>query len=141
MSEEVIRAASEEPSAEDVRLRKLVTDLISQQNQSMIDLGKSMLTITFTAIGVVLVLQQHWLGGSMVTGAAKGLVICALVALFVSVPVYCAVIKGYRMIASMADYQLVESELSRLALLRRRLTNVGMVLTGLAAVLLAIAIV
>jgi hypothetical protein len=141
MGDEVIHAVSEEPSAEDVRLRALVTDLISQQNKAMIDLGKSMLTITFTAIGVVLVLQQHWLGGSRVTGAAKGLVICALVALFVSVPVYATVIKGYRMTVSMADYQLVEEELSRLAVLRGRLANAGMVLTGLAAILLAIAIV
>lgn len=141
MTEEVIRATSEEPSAEDARLRSLVTDLISQQNRSLIDLAKSMLTITFTAIGVVLALQEHWFGGAKQTGTAKALVICALVALFVSVPVYCTVIKGYRMAVSTTDYQLVESELSRLATLRNRLVNAGMALTGLAAVLLAVAIV
>jgi hypothetical protein len=136
----IIEAVSEEPSAEDVRLRTLVTDLISKQNQSMVDLAKNMLTITFTAIGVVLAIQQHWPGGGA-TGAAKALVISALVALFVSVPVYLTVIKGYRMAVSTTDYQLVEAELSRLARLRSKLINAGMVLTGLAAVLLAIAIV
>src|SRR5262245_36029935 len=70
MTDEVIHATSEEPSAEDARLRTLVTDLISQQNKAMIDLAKSMLTITFTAIGVVLALQEHWFGGSKQTGAA-----------------------------------------------------------------------
>jgi hypothetical protein len=141
MADEVIHATSEEPSAEDARLRKLLTDLISQQNKTMIDLAKSMLTITFTAIGVVLALQEKWFGGPTLTGAARGLVICALAALFLSVPVYLTVIRGYRMAVSTTDYQLVEEELSRLATLRSRLVNVGMVLTGLAAVLLAIAIV
>jgi hypothetical protein len=140
MADEIIEAASEEPSAEDVRLRALVTDLISKQNQSMVDLAKNMLTITFTAIGVVLALEQHWPGGGA-AGGAKALVISALVALFVSVPVYLTVIKGYRLAVSTADYQLVESELSRLASLRSKLVNAGMVLTGVAAILLAIAIV
>jgi hypothetical protein len=141
MADEVIHATSEEPSAEDTRLRTLVTDLISQQNKAMIDLAKSMLTITFTAIGVVLALQENWFGGSEQTGAARGLVVGALVALFLSVPVYLTVIRGYRMSVSTTDYQLVEDELSRLATLRSRLVNAGMALTGLAAVLLAIAIV
>ena len=71
MADEVIHATSEEPSAEDTRLRTLVTDLISQQNKAMIDLAKSMLTITFTAIGVVLALQENWFGGSEQTGAPE----------------------------------------------------------------------
>jgi hypothetical protein len=141
MADEVIHAISEEPSAEDARLRTLVTDLISQQNKAMIDLAKNMLTITFTAIGVVLALQEKWLGGSEQTGAARGLVIGALVALFLSVPVYLTVIRGYRMAVSTTDYQLVEDELSRLATLRSKLVNAGMGLTGLAAALLVIAIV
>ena len=62
-------------------------------------------------------------------------------ALFLSVPVYLTVIRGYRMSVSTTDFQLVEDELSRLATLRSRLVNAGMALTGLAAVLLAIAIV
>jgi hypothetical protein len=89
-----------------------------------------------------LLLQQHWLGGAKAaTGAAKALVVGALVALFVSVPVYLTVIKGYRMAVSTTDYQLIESELSRLATLRSRLVNAGMVLAGVAAILLVIAIV
>ena len=141
MVDEVIQATSEEPSAEDARLRTMVTDLISQQNKAMTDLAKSMLTITFTAIGVVLALQEKWFGGSRPTGAARGLVISALVVLFLSVPVYLTVIGGYRIAVSTTDYQTVEEELSRLVTLRSRLVNMGMVLTGLAAVLLAIAIV
>jgi hypothetical protein len=140
MADEVIEATSEEPSAEDVRLRKLVTDLISQQNKAMIDLAKSMLTITFTAIGVVLALHKDWFGVSRQTGD-KVLVVGALVTLLLSVPVYLIVIRGYRMAVSTTDYQRVEEELSRLATLRSRLVNAGMALTGLAAVLLAIAIV
>lgn len=141
MADDVIHATSEEPSAEDARLRTLVTDLISQQNKAMTDLAKSMLTITFTAIGVVLALHKDWFGGSKPTGADRGLVIGALVVLFLSAPVYLTVIRGYRMAVSTTDYQLVEEELSRLANLRSRLVNAGMVLTGLAAVLLAIAII
>jgi uncharacterized membrane protein len=141
MTDEVIRAASEEPSAEDVRLRGLVTDLISRQNQSMVDLAKNMLTITFTAIGVVLAFQQHWPGHANATGTEKALVIASLIALFLSVPVYCAVIKGYRIKVSTSDYQDVEPELTRLASVRSRLVNTGMVLTSAAAILLAIAIV
>ena len=140
MADEVIRATSEEPSAEDARLRNLVTDLISQQNKAMIDLAKSMLTITFTAIGVVLALQKDWFGISRQAGD-RVLVVGALVALLLSIPVYLIVIRGYRMAVSTTDYQRVEEELSRLATLRSRLVNAGMALTGLAAVLLAIAIV
>lgn len=141
MPDEVIRAASEEPSPEDVRLRKLVTELITQQNTAMIGLAKSMLTITFTAIGVVLALQEKWFGGTALTGGARRLLIGALIALLLSVPVYLTVVKGYRMKVSTTDYELVEDELTRLAALRKTLLNVGMVLTGLAAVLLAIAVV
>jgi hypothetical protein len=140
MPGEVIKATSEKPSAEDARLRRLVTDLISQQNKAMIDLAKSMLTITFTAIGVVLALHKDWLGAAMRTGD-KVLVAGALGALLLSVPVYLVVIKGYRIAVSTTDYQRVEEELSRLATLRGRLVNAGMVLTGLAAILLAVAIV
>lgn len=141
MANEVIRAASEEPSSEDVRLRKLVTELITQQNTAMVDLAKSMLTITFTAIGVVLALQEKWFGGAALTGGARRLLIGALIALLFSVPVYLTVVKGYRMKVSTTDYQNVEGELTRLAALRQRLLSIGMALTGLAAMLLAIAVV
>jgi hypothetical protein len=140
MADEAIQATSEEPSAEDVRLRKLVTDLISQQNKAMIDLAKSMLTITFTAIGVALALNKDWFGVSRQAGD-RVLVVGALGALLLSIPVYLNVIRGYRLAVSTTDYQGVEEELSRLAALRSRLVNAGMALTGLAAVLLALAIV
>ena len=141
MENEVIRAASEDPTSEDARLRKLVTELITQQSKAMVDLGKSMLTITFTAIGVVLALQEKWFGGTALTGSARRLLIAALIALLSSVPVYLTVVKGYRMKVSTADYQDVEGELTRLAALRQKLLNIGMALTGLAAILLAIAVV
>jgi hypothetical protein len=136
-----IRATSEEPSAEDVRLRKLVTDLITQQNTALIDVAKTMMTLTFTAIGVGLALQDQWFGGAALTGRARYLLIGALATLLVSVPVYLTVVRGYRLNVSTSDYQLVEDELTRLAALRSRLLSVGMALTGLAAVLLAIAII
>ena len=141
MADEVIQATSEEPSEEDIRLRKLVTDLISQQNKAMIDLGKIMLTLTFTAIGVVLALQERWFGGTSLSGTPRRLLIFALVALFASVPIYLTVVRGYRMRVSTADYQLVEDEFLRLASMRNKLLTAGMILTGLAAALLALAIV
>lgn len=138
---DAIPASSEEPSDEDVRLRALVTELISQQNRAMIDLGKTMLTLTFTAIGVVLALHERWPGAPTRSGAARTLLIAALVALFLSVPLYLTVVRGYRVAVSPVDYQLVEEELSRLATLRNRLLTAGMGLTGAAALLLAVAIV
>lgn len=141
MADEVIAASSEEPSAEDERLRALVTELISQQNAAVVDLGKTMLTVTFTAIGVVLAVHERGSDGLLGAGPHRALLIAALVALFLSVPVYLTVVRGYRVAVSAADYQLVEEELSRLATLRNRLLSAGMTLTGAAALLLAVAIV
>jgi hypothetical protein len=107
----------------------------------MIDLAKSMLTITFTAFGVVLALQEKWFGATSLTGTPRNLMIAALMVLLASVPAYLTVVKGYRLKVSSTDYQLVEDELTRLARLRHRGLNVGLALTGIAAILLAIAIV
>lgn len=140
MATEPIRASSSAPTAEDERLRAITSDLISQQNKNLIDLGQKMLTLTFAAIGVVLAVQDQWFGGETTSATSRCLLIAALVVFLLSAPVYLLVVKGYKLAVTTDDYQDVEQELARLGRLRGRLTTTGTVMTGIATVLLAIAI-
>ena len=137
---EPIRASGELPTEEDLRLRQLMSDLLAQQNKSLVDLAQKMLTVTFAALGFVLALQERWFGGSSPVGLARIAIIAALVLLLGSVPVYLGVIKGYRLALTLFDYQDVESELSRLGIIRNLLSSIGIGMTAVAAALLAVAI-
>jgi hypothetical protein len=139
VSADRVQATSDDLTPEDDRLRAILTELISAQNQSMIDVAQKMLTITFTGVGVALAIQEKWFGGSPQSTVAKGFILAAIVMLLCSVPVYLGVIKAQNMAVTRNDYQFVEDELIRLARLRLHLVNVGMVMTGAATALLVLA--
>jgi uncharacterized membrane protein len=136
---ERVQATSDSPTPEDKRLRGILTGLISEQNSSMIDVAQKMLTITFTGIGVALAIQEKWFGGSPQSDLARGLVLASLITLLCSVPIYLGAIKVQSLAVTRNDYESIEDELIRLAQVRRRLVNVGMLMTSLAAAILIIA--
>jgi len=121
------------PTADDDRLRKLANKTIANENKSVMTFAKNLVTVCFSAIGVIVALQQytsaHTTRHNLVAlGFAIGLLLAAGVVSSLAVaPV------GLRV--SENDYSEISNELHRAARYRYRLTRVALALIVLAIAL------
>lgn len=137
MADHPIPAESVELTEEDLRKRDIVKELMQSQNQRLIEFAKHLLTVSFSAIGVVLALKDKWLGTD--APPYKKLLLGIAVALFLAtglLATLAASIYTYRV--SLSDYTDVDAELDRVASLRYRLTWIGYGLSVVATIIVAV---
>lgn len=136
MPQHPIVAESSELSEDDLRKRDLVKDLVQNQNNVIVEFAKQLVTVSFTAIGLVLALKEKWLGAA--ARPYQMLLLGAAIVLYLAtglIATLAASAQLYRV--SLADYANVDSEIARVAKLRFRLTMIGVGLCGLATILIA----
>jgi hypothetical protein len=134
MSDDAIEGESLPVLDDDIRMRGFVTELVLSENKLIADFAKHIVTVGFSAVGVILALKDKWLAGS--PGTASTWLGIAIALLLIASLVSSIAIKPLRLRVSMDDYGEVESELSRIGRLRYRLT-----MAATASLLLAILIV
>ena len=111
--------------------------LVQSENSRLVDVAKQLVTICFSAVGIVLTLKEKWLGASpsinarSALGAAIALYLCAAVLTMLAAGAYV-----HRVTTS--DYDEVDAELHRVATIRFRLTTAGFVLILLATAIVSI---
>jgi hypothetical protein len=132
-----IPAESVELTDEDLRKRDIVKALRESQNQRLVDFAKHLLTVSFSAIGVVLALKDKWLGTD--APPHKKLLLGIAIALFLATGLLATLAASiYTHRVSLSDYTDVDAELDRVARLRYRLTWIGFGLSAAATILVAI---
>ena len=131
-----MRAPSDDLDADDAARRELAIKLIERSNSVAVDFAKHVVTLAFSAAGVVLALQDQWIDDGDDT--AQTLVGVALGLLLVAGLVSSFAVAGQRIEVSLSDYFDVDRQLSELARRRSRLTSVAVVLVVLGATLTAV---
>jgi hypothetical protein len=136
MAPVVIAAESSALTDDDVRKRGLVKKLMQSQNKVLIDFAKHLVTVSFSAVGVVLALKDKWVGASSVVGASWLLGIA--IAMFLASGVTATIAVGvFIHRVNLVDYADAELELQRVATLRYRLTRLSLGLSLIATILVA----
>jgi len=133
MPEPPIRAESAALSDEDTRKRDLVKQLMQKQTDRLVEFSKHLLTVSFSAIGVVLALKDKWIGANE---ANKKLLLGIAMVLFLFtglLATLAASVYTYRV--SLSDYADVDAEVTRVARLRYKLTWLGFAAAALATIL------
>lgn len=140
MANHVIHGESSALTDEDSRKRDLVKKLMKSENKAIAEFAKHLVTVAFSAIGVVLALKDKWLDSPasfqqrMLLSIALTLYLAAALMSSLAAGVY-----GHRI--SLSDYGDVDAELHRVATFRHRLTNLGLMFTAAAtAVVVLIAL-
>jgi hypothetical protein len=137
MADHPILAESSTLTDEELRQRDTVKELVKSQNQRIVDFAKHLVTLSFSAIGVVLALKDKWLGANalphqkLLLGIAIALLLATSLVATIASSVY-----TYRV--SLSDYTDVDVELQRVAMLRYRLTYLGFGLFVLATIIIAV---
>jgi uncharacterized membrane protein (DUF485 family) len=122
---------------EDRRKHEIATTIVQSENQRLIDVATHLVTVSFSAIAVVLTLQEKWLGTPPSTGGKSAL--AAAIVLYLGAAVLTTLAAGaYVHRITTADYSDVDAELHRVATLRYRLTSAGFVLILLATIIVSI---
>lgn len=130
---EPIQAESVALTDEDTRKRDLVKQLMQAQTQRLVDFAKHLLTVSFSAIGVVLALKDKWIGAN---ASNKKLLLGIAMALFLITGLLATLAASvYTHRVSLSDYTDVDAEVTRVARLRYRLTWLGFTLAALATIL------
>ena len=140
MPDEPIAGTSSPVTEEDTRRRGIVGDMILAQNKSVVDFAKHLVTISFSAIGVVLTLKEKWVTGRPDAQRATLLLGISIAVFLVAVVLASAAIQVYRLRVSGADYDDVEAELGRIARRRYTLTMAAAGLCIIAAAMVAITV-
>lgn len=136
MAHHIVHAESSAPTDEDVRKRDLVKELLKSENKAIADFAKHVVTVSFSAIGVVLALKDKWLDPHpsrpqiLLLGFALLLYLAAALVASLAAGVY-----GHRV--SLSDYEQIDAELHRVAAMRHRFTKLGLILTAVATVIIA----
>lgn len=127
MAGEVIRGESSPAGHEAARLQKMVTDLRLNENKVVMDFAKHLVTLDFSAIGVILALQDTWVdsGDSTAVLWLGGAISLLLVASAIS----SAAVRASPMKVSGHDFYDVEAEVARVARMRHLLTTLSAVLS------------
>jgi len=137
MAGHIIHGESSALSEEDARKRDLVKKLMESENKTIAEFAKHLVTVAFSAIGVVLALKDKWLDAHapsqqrIMLGIALALYLAAGLISSMAAGLY-----GHRI--SLSDYEDVDAELHRVATFRHRLTSLGLMLTAAATVLIAL---
>lgn len=133
MPEPPIQAESVALTDEDTRKRDLVKQLMQAQNQRLVDFAKHLLTVSFSAIGVVLALKDKWIGAN---ASNKKLLLGIAMALYLITGLLATLAASvYTHRVSLSDYTDVDAEVTRVARLRYKLTWFGFSLAALATIL------
>jgi hypothetical protein len=137
MADPVVQGVSSELTDEDSRKRDLVKTLMTSENKAIAEFAKHLVTVAFSAIGVVLALKDKWLDSPapfqqrMLLGIALVLFLAAALTSSLAAGVY-----GHRI--SLSDYEGVDAELHRVAMFRHRLTNLGLIFIAAATVVVVL---
>jgi hypothetical protein len=137
MASHTIPGESSALTDEDTRKRDIVKKLLKSENKSVAEFAKHLVTVAFSAIGVVLALKDKWLGANptdqqkLLLGVALALYLAAAIVSSLAAGVY-----GHRV--SLSDYGDVDAELHRVATFRHRLTNLGLTFVVAATIVVAL---
>jgi len=127
---------SSDLTEEDARKRDVVKDLSQNQNKVIIEFAKQLVTMAFTAIGVVLALKEKWLGAAARPYQIVLLALAILLYLGTGLIAALAVSAQLHRV-SLADYAEVDSEVARVSKLRFKMTMIGFSFFGAATLLVA----
>jgi flagellar biosynthesis protein FliP len=137
MADRAIPAESSVLTEEDLRKRDIVKELMQAQNQRIVDFATHLLTVSFSAIGVVLALKDNWLGTD--APPHQQLLLGIAIALFLATGLLATLAAStYIHRVSLSDYTDVDAELHRVARLRYRLTRLGFGLSVIATIIVAV---
>ena len=130
---QVVAAEGSLPTPDDEYRRQLASDVLANENKTVITFAKNLVTVCFSAIGVIVALQQYTSAHAthrniVVLGIAIALLLLASV-------VFSLAIQAVRLRVSENDYGKVSSELHRAAKYRYRLTWAALALIIVAVVL------
>ena len=115
---------SSAPTDDDKRKRDIVAKLMNSENKILVDFAKHLVTVSFPAIGVVLALEDKWLGPD--ASAQLKLALAFALALFLVAALLATLAAGvYRHRVTLSDYGDIDNELHRIAKRRHWLTAVG----------------
>jgi len=116
-----VSGVSSAPAEDDIRRRTIVDELMQAESKAIIEFAKTLVTLSFSAIGVVLALKDKWLGPNPPSWQ-RALLGCS-VALFLATSLLAtmaAAAYGHRV--SLSDFGDVDAELHRVARRRYKLT-------------------
>jgi hypothetical protein len=137
MEVRAIVAESSPVTEDDLRKRDLVKELLQTQNQRIVDFAKQLLTISFSAIGVVLAFKEKWLRAD--GPPYQKIVLGIAIAMFLATSVLATLAADiYLHRVSLSDYAEVDVELQRVAKVRLRLTRLAFGMSAMATVLVAL---
>ena len=134
MTDQIIQAEAVLLTEDDQRKRALVETLMQSQNQRIADFAKHLVSLSFSAIGVVLALKDKWLGAVALPYQKMWLGI-AIILFLMTALLGTLAISTYVHRATLSDYANVDAELNRVARLRARLTRSGFALSVVATVI------
>jgi hypothetical protein len=134
-----IPAESTALTDDDVRKRDLVKELIQAQNQRLVDFAKHLLTVSFSAIGVILAFKEKWLPEG--APSHHKVLLGIAVALFLVTAILSTLAAStYVHRVSLSDYAEVDVELQRVATRRYWLTQFAFGISVIAMVLVALVV-
>ena len=136
MADDTIPAQSSALTEEDSRKYEMTKELMQSQNKVIIDFAKHLMTVSFSAIGVVLALKDKWLGTA--GRPHQELLLGIAIVLFLATGLLATIaVSAYIHRVSLSDYADVDAEVHRVARLRYRLTILGFALCLVATVIVA----
>jgi hypothetical protein len=137
MADQPIAGVSIELTDEDRERRAIVVALLKAENPTIIDFAKHLVTVSFTAVGVVVAFADKWVGPGANEGAKRLLLAVAIVMMLsaAALAAYAASASTYRV--TLSDYDDVDAELHRVAKRRYTLTRAAMLLLVGAVMLLS----
>jgi hypothetical protein len=136
MADTVVIGTSSVLTDEDKRKRGIVRQLIRSENKRLADYAKQVVTISFSAVGVVLGLKDKWLGKDAPSRQTAPLAIA--IALFLGAGLLATLAAGiYRHRVSVSDFDDVDAELHRVAKHRYWLIIAAFVFLTIATIIVA----
>lgn len=136
MADHAIPGESSALTEEDSRKHDMVKELMQSQNKVIVDFAKHLMTVSFSAIGVVLALKDKWL--STDAPSHQELLLGIAIALFLATGLVATLAaSAYIHRVSLSDYADVDAEQHRVARLRHRLTSLGFGLSAVATIIVA----
>lgn len=137
MGQPIIAGESSVVTEEDVRKQGLVKDLIQNQTKVISEFAKQLVTMAFTAIGVVIAFKEKWLGATA-TRYQLLLLGVAIVFYLGAGLIGALAVSAQLHRVSLVDYADVDNEIARVVRLRFRLTMISFSLFAVATLLVAI---
>ena len=126
---------SEPIGDDDTTRRSLAVTVIEKSNEVSVDFAKQLVTVAFSATGLVLALKDKWLAADDTFGSV--LLAAGLVLFLASALTSTLAVAGRNVPVSLSDYQDVDADLVRIAHERAVITWVAVALLAVGALLTA----